>query len=160
LHHIPFSLASIASSDATATPIASAMPSPLFNLGLPTSPDLGRDSPSPVSCLGQPVSPNSANSGRSPSEPSPASQEQLEKRFHIASVFGRHTEPLSALTPDSVNSLKVSMGWDRSTSAFTNNQFINIIPPSPAVENTTKRLSNSVNFPNRKALSNLRHESL
>jgi hypothetical protein len=151
--------ASITSSDTTVTPIASAMSSPLFNIGSPMSPDLGRDSPSPVFCLRQPPSPNSVNSGRSPLEPSPASQEQLEKRLHIARVFNRHTEPLSAGTPDMANSLKVSTGWGCSTSAFTNNQFI-IIPPSPALENSTKHVSNSVNFPNRKAFSNLRRESL
>ncbi len=152
--------ASTASSESAITPIASTTSSPLSYLGRPISPDSVRGSRSPASYLGQATSPNSTSDGRSPLEPSPISQERLEKRLHIASVFDRYSEPRSASTPDSASSTEIQTSWDPSPHAFRSENFINVIPPSPAVENTSSHFSNNITFPNPKAPSNLRHESL
>lgn len=131
---------SIASSESTTTPIAS-------NLS------------SPVSLLGQPTSPDSGRAGRSPSEPSPTSQERLEKLLHIASVFDRHTEPPSAITPDSASSIMVNADWDRSPKAFKADQLIHVIPSSPIVEGNKRRSSTTIASPIPKVPTNLRHVS-
>jgi hypothetical protein len=131
---------SITSSESTATPIGSTLSSP-------------------VSFLGQPTSPDSARDGRSPSEPSPTSQERLEKMLHIASVFDRHTEHHSALTPDSASSTTTNMDWDRSPNSFKGDQFIKVTPPSPIIEGNTRHSSITIPSPIPKMPTNLRHVS-
>jgi len=153
--------ASIASSESTTTPIGSTLSSPVSYLGQPTSPDSGREGRSPVSSFGVPQSPDFVRQSVPQSDSSPTSQEQLEKMLHIASLFDRHTEPPSAITPDSASSLSVNTDWDRSPkTASRTRQFINVIPPSPAVDNDKTHFANKIHFPNPKAPSNLRHESL
>jgi hypothetical protein len=93
---------------------------------------------SPISILGQPNSPDSARGDRSPSEPSPTSQERLEKMLHIASVFDRHTEHHNASAPDSASSMTVNMDWERPSNTFRGDQFIKVTPPSPSVESSIR----------------------